>query len=150
MLYGDRLRVREWLSLTAFLGTADIRVHVVHISRVIIAYTLESLSSLTILWQHRTFMSIKLFEQTQQVWRVTRYGVPTLDNPFQLTCALTTTSESSFVLAQTQGIRSPCGHSRRLLTHYRPCEVRNSIYRYRKSLKSITLNKPLDDTELTL
>ena len=26
----------------------------------------------------------------------------------------------------------PCGHSGMLLTHYRPCEVRNSIYRYRK------------------
>ena len=29
--------------------------------------------------------------------------------------------------------RSPCGHSGRLLTHYRPREVRNSIYRYRKT-----------------
>ena len=39
--------VSEWLSLTAFLGTVDIRVHVVHTSRVIIAYALEPLSSLT-------------------------------------------------------------------------------------------------------
>ena len=39
--------VSEWLNLTAFLGTADIEVNIVHISRVIIAYTLESLSSLT-------------------------------------------------------------------------------------------------------
>ena len=37
----------QWFILTAFLGTADIGVHIVHISRVIIAYTLESLSSLT-------------------------------------------------------------------------------------------------------
>ena len=37
----------EWLNLTAFLGTADNEVHIVHISRVITAYTLESLSSLT-------------------------------------------------------------------------------------------------------
>ena len=37
----------EWLHLTAFLGTADGEVHIVHISRVIIAYILESLSSLT-------------------------------------------------------------------------------------------------------
>ena len=37
----------EWLSLTAFLEKADIDVHIVHISRVIKAYTLESLSSLT-------------------------------------------------------------------------------------------------------
>ena len=37
---------REWASLKAFLGTEDIGVHVVHTSHVIIAYTLESLSSL--------------------------------------------------------------------------------------------------------
>ena len=43
-----RLRqVSEWLNLAAFLGTADSEVHIVHISRVTIAYTLESLSSLT-------------------------------------------------------------------------------------------------------
>ena len=39
--------VSEWLKLTAFLRTADNEVHIVHISRVIIAYTLESLSFLT-------------------------------------------------------------------------------------------------------
>ena len=39
--------VSEWLSSTAFLGTADIGVHIVHTSTVIIAFTLESLSSLT-------------------------------------------------------------------------------------------------------
>ena len=32
---------RERLSLLAFLGTEDIRVHIVHISHVIITYTLE-------------------------------------------------------------------------------------------------------------
>ena len=32
----------EWLNLTAFLGTADSEVHVVHMSHVIVAYTLES------------------------------------------------------------------------------------------------------------
>ena len=32
---------RERLSLSVFVGTEDIGVHVVHISRVIIAYTLE-------------------------------------------------------------------------------------------------------------
>ena len=37
----------EWLSLTAFLGTVDIGVHIVHLSGVIVAYTLESLFSLT-------------------------------------------------------------------------------------------------------
>ena len=39
--------VGEGLSLTAFFGTADIGVHVVHTSRVITTYTLESLSSFT-------------------------------------------------------------------------------------------------------
>ena len=32
---------RERLSLSAFLGTEDIGVHIVHINRVIITYTLE-------------------------------------------------------------------------------------------------------------
>ena len=36
--------VSELLNLTAFLGTADSEVH---ISRVIVAYTMESLSSIT-------------------------------------------------------------------------------------------------------
>ena len=40
-------RVSEWFSLTAFLRTADIEVHIVHTSHVFIAYTLKSLSSLT-------------------------------------------------------------------------------------------------------
>ena len=40
-------RVSERLNLTAFFGTAHIGVHNVHSSRVIIAYTLESLSSFT-------------------------------------------------------------------------------------------------------
>ena len=45
--YPFGLKVSEWLILTALLGTADIRVHIIHISRLIITYTLESLSSLT-------------------------------------------------------------------------------------------------------
>ena len=32
---------RERLSLSAFFGTEDIEIHIVHISRVIITYTLE-------------------------------------------------------------------------------------------------------------
>ena len=39
--------VSEWLNLTAFLGTADSEVHIVRTSRVITAYTFESLSSFT-------------------------------------------------------------------------------------------------------
>ena len=39
------VRVSEWLNLMAFLRTEDSDVHIVHISRVITAYTLESLSS---------------------------------------------------------------------------------------------------------
>ena len=42
----DRSHSREWLSLTAVRETADIGVHVVHSSCVILAYTLESLYSL--------------------------------------------------------------------------------------------------------
>ena len=41
--------VSEWLNLTAFLGTADSEVHIVHSSRVIVAYTLESLSSIIVI-----------------------------------------------------------------------------------------------------
>ena len=43
---GHSSRVSEWLNLTDFLGTADNEVHLFHVSRVITAYTLESLSSL--------------------------------------------------------------------------------------------------------
>ena len=39
--------ISEWLNLTAYQGTADSEVHIVHISCVITAYTLESLSSRT-------------------------------------------------------------------------------------------------------
>ena len=35
------IRERERLSLSAFLRTEDIGVHIVHISRLIITYTLE-------------------------------------------------------------------------------------------------------------
>ena len=45
--YIEHKWVSEWFSLTAFLRTADIKVHIVHTSRIIIAYTLKSLSSLT-------------------------------------------------------------------------------------------------------
>ena len=38
---GERERERERLSLLAFLRTEDIGVHIVHISRLIITYTLE-------------------------------------------------------------------------------------------------------------
>ena len=40
-------RERERIRLSAFFGTEDIGVHIVHISRVIITYTLGYLSSLT-------------------------------------------------------------------------------------------------------
>ena len=38
---GTNLRERERLSLSAFLGTEDIGVHIVQISHLIITYTLE-------------------------------------------------------------------------------------------------------------
>ena len=58
-------KMSKWLNLMAFLGTADSEVHIVHISHVIIAYTLEVLknydkidTSLLILpsekWSHET------------------------------------------------------------------------------------------------
>ena len=37
-------QVSEWLHLTAFLGIADNEVHVVHISRVIIAHVSQELA----------------------------------------------------------------------------------------------------------
>ena len=41
-------QLQEWvIKFNCHLGTADIRVHIVHTSYVIIAYTLESLPSLT-------------------------------------------------------------------------------------------------------
>ena len=41
MQQAQPLAETERLSLSAFLGTEDIGVHVVHISRVVITYTLE-------------------------------------------------------------------------------------------------------------
>ena len=43
-----RLQVSEWLNLMAFLGTVDSKVHLVHISPVIAAYTLELLCKLQV------------------------------------------------------------------------------------------------------
>ena len=43
----EREREGGGLSLSAFLGTEDIGVHIVHISRAIVTYALEKLSSLT-------------------------------------------------------------------------------------------------------
>ena len=45
---------------------------------------------------------------------------------------LTATSQSSFVLARTQGTVVHVATAGGWLTRYRPREVRNSIYRYRK------------------
>ena len=80
--------VSELLNLTAFLGTADSEVHIVHISHVIIAYTLESLSSL-ILRTHSlqatiNFMKNDIKNETPKSIKLTRhysnpvYGVATI------------------------------------------------------------------------
>ena len=62
--------VSEWSSSIAFLGTADTRVYVVHTSCVIIAYTLESLFSLTLI-THNLQATIKkkkdIKKETQKV-----------------------------------------------------------------------------------
>ena len=47
IVINGRNGVSEWFNLRAFLGTEDSEVHIVHVSRIITAYTLESLSSLT-------------------------------------------------------------------------------------------------------
>ena len=82
----------------------------------------------TILGQHRPFMSIKSFVQ-HSGWQemVSLCSLIRL-----LACALTATSQSSFVLARTQGTVVHVATAGGWLTRYRPREVRNSIYRYRK------------------
>ena len=54
------------LSLTVFLGTAEIRVHVVHTSCKIIAYTLESLSSL---WPFMIYTEMPKFPDSSPALR---------------------------------------------------------------------------------
>ena len=50
--------VSEWLNLTAFLGTADSEVHIVHISHVIIAYTHTRLPWLSLPASWRPYFDI--------------------------------------------------------------------------------------------
>ena len=82
----------------------------------------------TILGQHRPFMSIKSFvqhsgwqEMVSQCSLIRLIGVCADRDKPEFLCSR---SDSRY--------RSPCGHSGRLVTRYRPREVRNSIYRYRK------------------
>ena len=64
--------------------------------------------------------------------RVTRDGVPMLANPFNWRVRWPRPARVPLFSLRPKVPRSPCGHSGRLLTHYRQREVRNSIYRYRK------------------
>ena len=69
------VRERERLSLSAFLRTEDIEVHIVHISRVIITYTLEY----TIWWEiniHSSYSLVKITiapiytcKNNRRIWR---------------------------------------------------------------------------------
>ena len=58
-------RVSEWLSLTAFLGTADIGVHVAHTSCVIIAYICYNRT--IPYWQHCIYGSFSFFQNIQSL-----------------------------------------------------------------------------------
>ena len=75
--------------------------------------------------QHRPFMSIKLFVQTQQVGQVTGDNVLVLSNPFNWHVCWPWPRGPLFLEQRWR----PCGHSRGCLTHYCPHEARNSIYR---------------------
>ena len=82
-----------------------------------------------ILRQHRPFMSIKSFVQ-HSGWQ----EMVSLCSLIRLIGVCTDRDQPEFLCSRSDSKvpRSPCGHSGRLLTHYRQREVRNSIYRYRK------------------
>ena len=82
----------------------------------------------TILGQHRPFMSIKSFVQHS--------GWQEMVSLCSLICLIgvcaDATSQSSFVLARSRYLEVHVATAGGWLTRYRPREVRNSIYRYRK------------------
>ena len=71
----------------------------------------------------------RLYNSTQ---RVTKDGVPLFANLFNWRVRWPLPAIVPLFSLGLKVPRSPCGHSGRLLTRYRPCEVRNSIYWYRK------------------
>ena len=71
----------------------------------------------TILGQHRPFMSIKSFVQTQ---RVTRDGVPMLANPFNWRVRWLRPARVPLFSLGLKVPRSPCGHSGRLVNSLSP------------------------------
>ena len=62
--------------------------------------------------------------------RVTRDVVPILANPFNWRVRWPRPVRIPLFSLGLKVLGVACGHSGRLLTHYRPREVRNSIYRY--------------------
>ena len=83
----------------------------------------------TILGQHRPFMSIKSFVQ-HNGWQ----EMVSLCSLIRLIGVCADSDQPEFLCSRSDSDSSPFGHSGRLawLTRYRPREVRNSIYRYRK------------------
>ena len=79
--------------------------------------------------QHRPFMSIKSFVQ-HSGWQ----EMVSLCSLIRLIGVCADRDQPEFLCSRSDSryLGSPCGHSGRLLTHYRQREVRNSIYRYRK------------------
>ena len=79
--------------------------------------------------QHRPFISIKSFVQ-HSGWQE-KVSLCSLISLIGV-CSDRDQPEFPMFSLRLKVHRSPCGHSGRLLTHYRQREVRNSIYRYRK------------------
>ena len=72
--------------------------------------------------------SIKSFEQHSR-WQ---HVVPSIANPFNWRVRWPRPVRIPLISQGLEVLGVACGHSGRLLTHYRPREVRNSIYQYRK------------------
>ena len=83
----------------------------------------------TILGQHRPFMSIKIVCTTQ---RVTRNGVPMFANPFNWRVRWPRPARVPLFSLGLRYLEVHVATAGGWLTRYRPREVRNSIYRYRK------------------
>ena len=75
--FGSQEWVSEWLNLTLFLRTADSEVHIVHISHVIAAYTLESLSPLTQITQN-LHVAINFVKKIIFIKKKKKWGHPSI------------------------------------------------------------------------
>ena len=82
--------------------------------------------------QHLPFMSIKLFVQAQHRGRGEEMVSLCSLIRFNWHVRWPRPARVPLLSLRLNILWVPCGHSGRLLTHYRPYEVRNSIYPYRK------------------